>query len=88
MSRITIDDVINYVIKMAPINDDDNNIVDGEHTGKLEIGIKENKSLTTLLTLKVLEFPMIKFLWFGVVVTFIGFIMSIVQRVKKLKPNI
>ena len=64
-----------------------NKVID-QKEGKLEIGIKESKSLTTLLTLKVLEFPMIKFLWFGVVVMFIGFIMSIVQRIKKLKPNI
>ena len=61
-----------------------NKVID-EKEGKLEIGIKESQSLTTLLTLKVLEFPMIKFLWLGVVVMCIGFIMSVVQRIKKLK---
>jgi cytochrome c-type biogenesis protein CcmF len=61
-----------------------NKVID-QKEGKLEIGIKENQSLTPLLTLKVLEFPMIKILWIGVVVMCIGFIMSIVQRIKKLK---
>lgn len=59
-----------------------NKLVDSQ-TGKMELGIKESKSLTTLLTLKVLEFPMIKLLWFGVVVMVIGSVMSIVQRVKR-----
>ena len=61
------------------------NKVVNQKTGTLEIGIKENKSLTTLLTLKVLAFPMIKLLWLGVVVMFIGFVMSIRQRIKNFK---
>lgn len=61
-----------------------NKVVD-QKEGKLEIGIKESQSLTTLLTLKVLEFPMIKFLWLGVVVMCVGFIMSVMQRARKLK---
>ncbi|MBP9214160.1 MAG: cytochrome c biogenesis protein CcsA [Chitinophagaceae bacterium] len=61
-----------------------NKVID-QKEGKLEIGIKENQSLTPLLTLKVLEFPMIKILWIGVVIMCIGFIMSMVQRIKKLK---
>ena len=59
-----------------------NKVLD-QKTGKLQIGIKESKSLTQLLTLKVLEFPGIKFLWLGVVVVVIGCVMSIVQRVKQ-----
>ncbi len=59
-----------------------NKVLD-QKMGKLELGIKESKSLTKLLTLKVLQFPMIKFLWFGVVVMVIGCVMSIVQRVKQ-----
>jgi cytochrome c-type biogenesis protein CcmF len=61
-----------------------NKVVD-QKLGKLEIGVKESKSLTTLLTHKVLEFPMIKFLWLGVVVMFIGFIMSVKQRISNFK---
>jgi cytochrome c-type biogenesis protein CcmF len=59
-----------------------NKIID-QQTGKLEIGVKESKSLTPLLTLKVLQFPMIKLLWLGVAVMVIGCIMSIVQRVRR-----
>jgi cytochrome c-type biogenesis protein CcmF len=79
--RVITDTVIaqNIVLKFNKVLD--------QKEGKLEIGIKESKSLTTLLTLKVLEFPMIKFLWLGVVVMCIGFVMSLVQRIKKLKTN-
>lgn len=58
-----------------------NKVIDSKN-GKLEVGVKENKSLTSLLTLKVLEFPMIKLLWMGVIIMVIGSIMSIVHRVK------
>ena len=61
-----------------------NKVID-QKEGKLEIGIKENQSLTPLLTLKVLEFPMIKILWIGVVIMCIGVNMSMVQSIKKLK---
>jgi cytochrome c-type biogenesis protein CcmF len=76
-SRYITDTVLaqNLVVGFSKILD--------QPTGKLEIGIKESKSLTPLLTLKVLEFPMIKLLWFGVVVMVVGCFMSIVQRVKR-----
>jgi cytochrome c-type biogenesis protein CcmF len=51
-------------------------------TGTLQIGVKESAAITDLITLKVYEFPMINVLWLGVVVMVIGFIMSIIQRVK------
>jgi len=50
---------------------------------KFKIGIKESGAITDLITLKVYEFPMINILWIGVVVMVIGFIMSIIQRVKR-----
>jgi len=59
-----------------------NRVLD-QASGKLEIGIKESGSITDLITLKVYEFPMINLLWIGVMVTVIGFVMSIVQRVKR-----
>ncbi len=61
-----------------------NKIVD-EKEGKFEIGIKENKTMTSLLTLKVYEFPFINILWLGVIIMVAGIIMSIVQRIRK-KP--
>lgn len=62
-----------------------NKVIDAK-TGKIEIGVKENDSLTSLLTLKVLEFPMIKLLWLGVIIMVVGLIMSIIHRVKS-KPS-
>lgn len=57
---------------------------------KFKIGIKESGAITDLITLKVYEFPMINILWIGVIIMVIGFIMSIIQRVKRtpgyLKP--
>ncbi len=75
--RIVTDTVVAQSLVLAF-----NKVLDKE-TGKLEIGVKENKSMATLLTLKVLEFPLIKFLWLGVVVMVIGCAMSIVQRLKQ-----
>jgi len=57
------------------------NKVVNQEEGVLEIGIKESKSLTNLITLKVYEFPMINVLWLGVVVMTIGFMMSMLQRI-------
>jgi cytochrome c-type biogenesis protein CcmF len=61
------------------------NKVVNQEKGILEIGIKESKSLTNLITLKTYEFPYINVLWIGIIVTFIGFIMAMAQRWKKLK---
>jgi len=57
------------------------NKVISQEEGVLEIGIKESKSLTNLITLKVYEFPFINVLWIGVVVMTIGFMMSVAKRV-------
>ncbi len=58
-----------------------NKVVD-QKTGKLEIGVKEIGNITDLLTLKVYEFPMINMLWLGILVMVVGFVLSIIQRVK------
>jgi cytochrome c-type biogenesis protein CcmF len=49
--------------------------------GKLELGIKEDKGVQDIITLKVYQFPFINLLWMGIVIMVTGFIMSIVQRV-------
>ncbi|MCZ2222958.1 MAG: cytochrome c biogenesis protein CcsA [Chitinophagales bacterium] len=61
-----------------------NKVTDNKQ-GKIEIGIKENKSLTSFLTLKVLKFPMIKLLWLGVIIMVIGFLISFTHRMKQMK---
>ncbi|CAN5390394.1 cytochrome c biogenesis protein CcsA [soil metagenome] len=56
-----------------------------ETNGNLQIGIKETSNLNDLMTLKVYEFPMIALVWIGIIVMVIGLIMSIIQRIKKVK---
>jgi cytochrome c-type biogenesis protein CcmF len=51
-------------------------------TGKIELGIKEDKSIQDIITLKVYQFPFINVLWIGIVIMVTGFVMSIVQRVR------
>ncbi|HWB25237.1 MAG TPA: cytochrome c biogenesis protein CcsA [Chitinophagaceae bacterium] len=51
----------------------------------LEVGVKEDKSMTPIVTLKVYQFPFINLVWLSVVIMVTGFIMSVVQRVKKGK---
>jgi cytochrome c-type biogenesis protein CcmF len=58
------------------------NKVTDQNAGKLEIGFKESGAITDLITLKVYEFPMINVLWIGVVIMVLGFVLSIIQRLK------
>ncbi len=64
-----------------------NKVID-QKTGKLEIGVKESSAITDLITLKVYEFPMINILWLGVMVMVVGFVMSIVQRLKTSRRSV
>lgn len=75
-SRFIVDTVVSQSLVLRF-----NKVIDKE-TGRMEIGIKESGAITDLITLKVYEFPMINVLWLGVVVMVVGFVMSIVQRVK------
>lgn len=63
-----------------------NRVVD-EKKGLLEIGVKQSGSITSLITLKVYEFPMINLLWLGTILMVIGFIMSVLNRFKLLKSS-
>ena len=63
------------------------NLADAD-SGKIELGIKEDKSIQDIITLKVYQFPFINVLWIGIVIMVIGFIMSIVQRVRTGFKNI
>lgn len=58
---------------------------------KIEIQVKESGKLVPYVALKVYEFPFINVLWLGTFFMIIGFVMSIVRRVKlnqKLKPAV
>jgi cytochrome c-type biogenesis protein CcmF len=54
--------------------------------GLIELGVRESSSVLDFVTLKAYEFPFINILWLGVLVMVAGIVMSIVQRVKQLKP--
>ncbi len=58
-----------------------NRVVD-EKKGLLEIGVKQSAAITSLLTLKVYEFPMINLLWLGTILMVIGFFLSVWQRIR------
>jgi cytochrome c-type biogenesis protein CcmF len=66
------------------------NQVKNQEEGVLELGVKESNVVLDFVTLKAYEFPFINILWLGIIVMATGFVMSIVQRVKKstLKPVI
>lgn len=51
-------------------------------TGKMELAIKEDQTVQDIITLKVYQFPFINVLWIGIVIMMVGFIMSVVQRVR------
>lgn len=57
-------------------------ITDKQH---IEISVKESSKLTPFIALKVLQFPFINVLWLGTIVMIIGFVMSIIRRVKLVK---
>jgi cytochrome c-type biogenesis protein CcmF len=57
-------------------------VADNKH---LEISVKESSRLAPFLALKVLQFPFINLVWLGTVLMIVGFVMSIVRRVKMLK---
>ena len=55
--------------------------------GKIELAVKESKALSSLVTLKVIEFPMINLLWLGVMVMITGMLMSLIHRLKLNRAN-
>jgi cytochrome c-type biogenesis protein CcmF len=61
------------------------NQVKDQAKGLLQIGVRETTSVLDFVTLKAYEFPFINVLWIGVLVMVIGFVMSIIQRVKQIR---
>ena len=53
--------------------------------GGMQIGIKETSNLNDLMTLKVYAFPMVWLVWLGIIIMVLGFVLSIIQRVRKIK---
>ncbi|AXY73042.1 cytochrome c assembly protein [Paraflavitalea soli] len=53
---------------------------------QFEIRVKESSKMVPFIALKVLQFPFIKLVWLGTVLMVIGFIMSMVYRLRLLRP--
>ncbi|HEX6914665.1 MAG TPA: cytochrome c assembly protein, partial [Chitinophagaceae bacterium] len=53
----------------------------------LELLLRESKDTLDLVTLKVYEFPLISVLWLGVIVMFVGFIISVIHRVRQFRET-
>jgi cytochrome c-type biogenesis protein CcmF len=48
----------------------------------IEIGVKESNTVMKYITIKAYKFPYIRLLWFGVVITAIGILISMVRRIQ------
>jgi len=58
---------------------------------KVEISVRESPNMVPFVALKVLQFPFIRLVWFGTLIMMIGFVMSIVRRIRlgrKVEPEI
>lgn len=58
-------------------------VVDDRH---IEVRIRESSKMVPFIALKVLQFPFIKLVWLGTVLMVIGFIMSMLYRLRLLRP--
>jgi cytochrome c-type biogenesis protein CcmF len=54
---------------------------------QFELGIKESTDMVPFIALKVLEFPQINILWIGTIIMIIGFIMSMIWRIRKARAK-
>lgn len=53
--------------------------------GQATLGVKESDAMMQFLTLKAYRFPFINVLWLGIIITAIGILMSMVQRMQRNK---
>ena len=53
---------------------------------QIELQVKESERLAPFVALKVYQFPFINVLWLGIFIMIIGFVMSMVRRVKLNRP--
>jgi cytochrome c-type biogenesis protein CcmF len=60
--------------------------IDGvEDNKKVRFSVMDKNKLSDYITIKVLEFPQIKLMWIGIIIMSIGFMLSMVKRIKQLK---
>jgi cytochrome c-type biogenesis protein CcmF len=53
------------------------------NNGQVQLGVKESDAVMRYITLKAFKFPMINILWVGTIIMFLGFMLSVVYRVRK-----
>ena len=56
---------------------------EADEKGSVRLGIKESDALLKYVTLKAYRYPFIKILWYGVWLTAIGLLLSMVNRIRK-----
>lgn len=49
--------------------------------GSIVLGLKESNAVMDYITLKAYKFPFIKLIWFGVIITALGILISMVRRI-------
>lgn len=55
--------------------------------GTVEVGIRESDALLQYVTLKAYKYPFIKLLWYGVWLTAVGLLISMVRRIRLNRAN-
>jgi cytochrome c-type biogenesis protein CcmF len=58
-------------------------IQEADAKGTVRLGIKESDALLKYVTLKAYRYPFIKVLWYGVWLTAIGLLLSMINRIRK-----
>jgi cytochrome c-type biogenesis protein CcmF len=58
-------------------------VQEADEKGPVRLGIKESDALLKYVTLKAYRYPFIKILWYGVWLTAIGLLLSMVNRIRK-----
>jgi cytochrome c-type biogenesis protein CcmF len=53
----------------------------------IELGVKESGAVLEYVTLKAYKFPFINILWFGIIITAIGILMSMIRRISLNSSN-
>jgi cytochrome c-type biogenesis protein CcmF len=62
--------------------------IDGvEDNKKVRFSVMDKNKLSDYITIKVLEFPQIKLMWIGIIIMSIGFMISMIKRIKQLKVS-
>ncbi len=67
----------NLILQLQKVNPD----------RSIELGVKESDALMKYVTLKAYKFPMIRLLWFGVIVTAVGIFISMAHRIRSNRSS-